>query len=207
MKIETVNVADLKPLERNVRRHGEPQIEAFVKSLDQFGQTRPFVIDEDNRVLVGNGMLLAMQRRGDGTASAYRLTGLSDREKKKLVITDNKMYSLGYDDFAVVEDMLREITLEGDFDIAGFEVESLKLLVAEPEQLQDVGLQYGSLANAGAGYSGGAEQAAVSQGQAQGPAYQPASTQPAETSASGASPQAEQYRTVICPSCGEVIRL
>ena len=206
MKIEPVNVADLKLLERNVRRHGEPQIDAFVKSLDQFGQTRPFVIDEDNRVLVGNGMLLAMQKRGDKTASAYRLTGLSDREKKKLVITDNKMYSLGYDDFDAIEAMLKEIVTGGDYDIAGFEPESLKLLVAEPEALRDIGLDYGKIEEtAKAGMTPGA-QPAPSAVQTSAPQAMPA--QEAEQGEEyGTAQPRDSFRTVICPNCGEVIRL
>ena len=206
MKIETVSLAQLKPLERNVRKHGEAQIEAFVQALNQFGQTRPFVIDEEGRVLVGNGMLLAMQRRGDASAYAYRLSGLTEAQKKKLVITDNKMYSLGYDDFEAIEATLKEIVSGGDFDIAGFEPESLKLLVAEPETLRDIGLDYGKLDNAPAP---SAEAPSVSApASAPAPAAQGASVQEsAQAGEYGIAQPKEAFRTVVCPSCGEIIRL
>lgn len=209
MKIETVSLAELKPLERNVRKHGEAQIEAFVQALNQFGQTRPFVIDEEGRVLVGNGMLLAMQRRGDASAYAYRLTGLTEAQKKKLVITDNKMYSLGYDDFEAIEATLKEIVSGGDFDIAGFEPESLKLLVAEPESLRDIGMDYGRLETP---TPAPAEPVSASPAPAPAPAsaaaWQGAPAQEdAQAEAYGMAQPRDAFRTVVCPNCGEVIRL
>lgn len=46
MKIETMNISELKSPENNVRIHTEKQIGEFIKSLEAFGQTRPAVIDE-----------------------------------------------------------------------------------------------------------------------------------------------------------------
>ena len=56
MKLEVVKINDLKPLEKNVRKHNEKQIDELIKSVEQFGQTRAMVIDEDNNILIGNGL-------------------------------------------------------------------------------------------------------------------------------------------------------
>ena len=85
MKIERIKLSELSPLAKNVRKHGETQIKEFVRSLNQFGQTRAIVIDEDNNILIGNGLYIAMNKRGDIEADCTRVLGLSEKEKKKLV--------------------------------------------------------------------------------------------------------------------------
>ena len=94
MKIEIIKLDELKPLEKNVRKHNEIQLNELVRSLNQFGQTRAIIVDEDNNILIGNGLYLAMQKRGDKTAECSRVKGLTETQKKKLVLTDNKVYSL-----------------------------------------------------------------------------------------------------------------
>lgn len=134
MKIEKVQLGLLKPLEENVRNHSEAQIKEMIRSLNQFGQTRPMVIDEQGNILVGNGLYMAMKERGDSEADVYRITGLTETQKKKLVLTDNKVYSLGTDNYAVIDDFLKDITIEaGDFDIAGFDEDMLKSMAADIE--------------------------------------------------------------------------
>ena len=46
MKIVKIELSKLKPLEKNVRNHSDIQVKEFVRALKQFGQTRPFVLDE-----------------------------------------------------------------------------------------------------------------------------------------------------------------
>ena len=134
MKIEKVQLGLLKPLEENVRNHSEAQIKEMIRSLNQFGQTRPMVVDEQGNILVGNGLYMALKERGDSEADVYRITGLSDTQKKKLVLTDNKVYSLGTDNYAVIDDFLKDITIDaGDFDIAGFDEDMLKSMAADIE--------------------------------------------------------------------------
>ena len=134
MKIEKVQLGLLKPLEENVRNHSEAQIKEMIRSLNQFGQTRPMVVDEQGNILVGNGLYMALKERGDSEAEVYRIIGLTETQKKKLVLTDNKVYSLGTDNYAVIDDFLKDITIDaGDFDIAGFDEDMLKNMAADIE--------------------------------------------------------------------------
>lgn len=134
MKIEKVQLGLLKPLEENVRNHSEAQIKEMIRSLNQFGQTRPMVVDEQGNILVGNGLYMALKERGDSEADVYRIIGLTETQKKKLVLTDNKVYSLGTDNYAVIDDFLKDITIDaGDFDIAGFDEDMLKSMAADIE--------------------------------------------------------------------------
>lgn len=202
MKLETVNLADLKPLERNVRRHVERQIEAFCKSLEQFGQTRAFVIDEENNILVGNGMYVAMKKAGWENASAYRLSNLTEKQKKKLVLSDNRVFSLGIDEYTIMNDMLKEIAMDGDFDIAGYEPDSLKLLVGDVHEITDTALSYGIVPEA--------EKKVLQP-------VQPPIEEHQEQVSSNTVVQGQEKaappstmtvtRTIVCPNCGEVISI
>lgn len=134
MQIEKVQLGRLKPLDENVRNHSKAQIQEFVRALNQFGQTRAFVIDEDNNILIGNGLYLAMMERGDTEVDAYRMAGLTETQKKKLILTDNKIYSLGTDNYEMVDKFIQEITLDaGDFDIAGFDEDILRSMTQDLE--------------------------------------------------------------------------
>lgn len=206
MEIENLKLKDLKPLEKNVRKHSEKQIEEFVKSIKLFGQIRPFVIDEDNTVLVGNGMLEAMKRANLKKCTAYRVKGLTELQKKKLVLTDNKIYSLGGDDLDNIEDFIKELGAAGDFDIPGFDEESLKALSQTAEEILNDAMTYGQV------------------NEVQGKPYrEPETSQPEQSeelepetarNASvlqsdepGGVSQGENPQTIICANCGEVIRL
>lgn len=129
MQITRKKLSELKPLEKNVRNHSDIQIKEFERSLKQFGQTRAFVIDEQGNILVGNGMYIAMQNIGAKECDCFVMTGLSEIEKKKLVISDNKVFELGQNDYTVTEEFLKEIVSAGDKDVAGFQPDILESIV------------------------------------------------------------------------------
>ena len=67
MNITIKNLDELKFMPGNTRLHSERQIREYVRSIEMFGQLRPMVIDENNIVLAGNGLLEAMRRMGKET--------------------------------------------------------------------------------------------------------------------------------------------
>lgn len=143
MKLEVVKLSDLKPLEKNVRKHNEKQIDELVKSVEQFGQTRAMVIDEDNNILIGNGLYFALVKMNKADAQCYRKTGLSEVEKKKLILSDNKIYGLGADDYEEINNYIQEITGMGDFEIAGYDKFILEQMTATDEQVEEAISNYG----------------------------------------------------------------
>lgn len=58
-KVEFVNVTDLKPYEKNAKRHPADQVRLIANSIKEFGFQQPIVIDKDNVVVIGHGRLLA----------------------------------------------------------------------------------------------------------------------------------------------------
>jgi hypothetical protein len=130
MKITKVKIDTLKSPEKNVRKHGEKQIKELARSIEKFGQIRPVVIDEDNVVYCGNGLVEAAKFAGWTHVEALKKTGMSEADKKKLMIADNRIYTLGFDDFENINSILEEI---GDFDIPGFDTETLEAMFGDVE--------------------------------------------------------------------------
>ena len=120
-KKEFMRISELRKPEQNVRKHDTAQIREYAKSLDEFGQLRPLVIDEENTVLCGNGMMEAMKSIGWENAEVLRKTGLSQIKKKRMMMADNRVYDLGEDDLDTIAQWLEEC---GD-DVPGYSEEEM----------------------------------------------------------------------------------
>lgn len=142
MLIEKMKMADLRQPERNVRKHPEKQIQEFMRSVKMFGQTRPIVVDENNIILIGCGLYKAMQRLNYEEADVLKRIDLSESDKKKLMIADNKIYSLGVDDLDTTNDFLKEIL---DYDVPGFDEDVLKMIMADADEVTERIAEYGVL--------------------------------------------------------------
>ena len=127
-KVITKKLEDLKSPQKNVRVHSDRQIKEYIRSIEMFGQIRPLVIDENNVVLAGNGLLTALKEMGRETADCYVVSGLTSKQKKKLMLVDNKIFELGANDTSSFDEILRD--LGGDIDIPGYDEDFLKTLTA-----------------------------------------------------------------------------
>lgn len=143
MKVIKKRLDDLKHPEKNVRIHSEQQIRELKRSLEKFGQTRALVVDENNVILIGNGLYEAMVSLGYQETSVYVKTELSENDKKKLMIADNKTYALGIDNLDTLNEFLEE--LQGDLDIPGYDEEILQQMVADADEVTEKISEYGTL--------------------------------------------------------------
>ncbi|MCL2210798.1 MAG: hypothetical protein FWB95_02630 [Treponema sp.] len=136
-----VSIAVLKTPEKNTRIHPEKQIMEMRRSLKKWGQYKNIVIDENNLVLAGNGLVEAMRAEGMKKAYAFILYDLSENEKKKLMMADNKTAGLGIDNLNNIQEIIGE--LDGDFDIPGFDDDVLKSINAASDQISAALDDYG----------------------------------------------------------------
>lgn len=143
MQVTTMNLSELVKPEKNVRIHTEQQIKEFKRSVTMFGQIRPIVIDENNVILAGNGLYDTLVAMGKDTAEVYKYDNLTESQKKKLMIADNKIFSLGIENLDTLNSFLED--LQGDLDIPGFDEEILKQMVSEAEEVTDKIAEYGTL--------------------------------------------------------------
>lgn len=143
MQITTKKLSELIKPEKNVRIHTEQQLKEFKRSITMFGQIRPIVIDEKNVILAGNGLYDTLVAMGRETADVYQYDNLTENQKKKLMIADNKIFSLGIENLETLNSFLED--LQGDLDIPGFDEEILKQMVSEAEDVTDKLAEYGTL--------------------------------------------------------------
>lgn len=143
MEVIKVKLSELKLIEKNVRMHPRRQIEEYKRSLSMFGQTKNAVVDEDNNVLIGNGLVIAAKELGWNEIGVIRRTDLSKNDKLKLMVSDNKIFGLGIDNLDAVDDIFQQ--LSGDLNIPGYDEETLKSMVAGAEVVTEDLMQYGKL--------------------------------------------------------------
>lgn len=143
MKVINIPISSLISPEKNVRIHSDKQINEFVRSIKKFGQIRPVVIDENNTVLAGNGLVEALKKAGKETAFVYKMDNLSENDKKKLMIADNKIFSLGIDNLDTLNSFLED--LRDDLDIPGFDEDILDSMVESSAEVTERISNYGIL--------------------------------------------------------------
>lgn len=67
LKIEYVDIGELKPYINNAKVHTDEQIEQIKKSIQEFGMNDPIAVWKDNEVIEGHGRLIACSELGGGT--------------------------------------------------------------------------------------------------------------------------------------------
>lgn len=210
MKSFTMKLTDMIKPEKNVRIHTEQQLREFERSVKMFGQLRPIVVDENNVILAGNGLYETLQRLDIAEAEVYQYTNLTENQKKKLMIADNKIFALGIENLDTLNSFLEE--LHDDLDIPGYDSEILRQMVSEAEDVTEKLSEYGTLDEE--------EIAAIrnrsEKGQEQGNCPEARDTVPGNLSSmtenrgagdekDGESAEIEKF--VICPKCSEKIWL
>lgn len=208
MEIIKMKLADLVKPGKNVRIHTEQQIKEFRRSVEMFGQIRPVVVDENNVILAGNGLYDTLLAMGKDTVDVYRYDNLTENQKKKLMIADNKIFNLGIDNLDTLNSFLEE--LQGDLDIPGFDEEILKQMVSEAEEVTDKLSEYGTLDE---GQIRGIKEAAEKREQYMQEAQGQPQTEAIEASTMQQEPMADNVdstevkKFAICPKCGEKVWL
>jgi ParB-like chromosome segregation protein Spo0J len=128
-------LAELKPNPNNARKHSAEQIAQIAELIRRFGWTNPTLIDEEDFIIAGHGRVAAGQSLGLTEGPTITLRGLTDREKRELMLADNKIaLNSGWN----LDQLKAELVhLRGDgSDLAslGFSaVELDKLMPADPQ--------------------------------------------------------------------------
>ena len=204
-----MKLTDLVRPEKNIRIHTEQQLREFERSVKMFGQIRPIVVDENNVILAGNGLYETLLRLDYEEALVYQYTDLTENQKKKLMIADNKIFSLGIENLDTLNAFLEE--LQDDLDIPGYDSEILQQMIADAEDVTEKLSEYGTLdeeeivAIRNRGESGQTHEIKT---ETQGTTAAPVETAGPVTDRDTVEEEpAEVKQFVICPKCGEKIWL
>ncbi|WOH48263.1 ParB/Srx family N-terminal domain-containing protein [Bradyrhizobium sp. sBnM-33] len=89
--VETLPIDQLRPYERNSRRHSDEQIRQIAASIQQWGWTMPILAADDGMVLAGHGRLAAGRLLGLTQVPVIVARGWTDQQKRAYVIADNRL--------------------------------------------------------------------------------------------------------------------
>ena len=136
-------LSDLKQDHKNARKRTQTSASLLQESLQRYGPARSIVIDEDNRILAGNGTVEAAINLGiDGLRIidaapdeliAVRRTGLTEDQKVGLALADNRTADLAEWD----AEMLQQLSQEHDI-APWFQEDDLEALLEQVEKLDPV---------------------------------------------------------------------
>lgn len=142
-KVELIEVAKLKPADRNARTHSTEQIEQIVSSISEFGFTNPILIDEKFNVIAGHGRREAALALDLKTVPCIKAKGWTEEQKRAYLIADNKLaLNAGWD-----MDILR--TEIGELQALNFEIPLLGFSPAELDGIFGIDPQDGPQENEG----------------------------------------------------------
>src|ERR1700684_2704140 len=130
LSIENVRVELLQPNARNPRAHPKRQIRQIAGSIREFGFTNPIITDDWNVIIAGHGRLEAAKFLGMEWVPVIRLAGLSEAQKRGLMIADNKLAeNAHWDPDLLAQELQALVATEFDLEITGFDTPELDILL------------------------------------------------------------------------------
>jgi len=136
MKIESWNIADVKPYESNPRQNDQA-VDAVARSIEEFGFRQPIVVDEDGVIIVGHTRYKAALKLGLEKVPVHVAKGLTPAQVKAYRLADNKTAEIAewnYDLLPIELSQLKE--LDYDLGLIGFDEDALA-------EMLDPGVQEG----------------------------------------------------------------
>jgi DNA modification methylase len=134
------SINDLKQDHKNARKRTNQSAELIQESIKRYGAARSIVIDEENRILAGNGTIEGAKAAGIKNVRiietagdeiiAVRRTDLTEHEKVGLALADNRTSDLSDWD----AEMLHQLSQEQDIS-PWFDEEDLAEIIGEVEKL------------------------------------------------------------------------
>ena len=127
-------IGELKEFPGNPRRHPESQIASLMKSIQRFW-TNPILVDESGTILAGHGRLEAARRLRMTKVPTVTVSGLSDSDKRAVVIADNRLPERAVWDFDLLRGHFQDlIKIDFDVELTGFSTGEIDLLIDGSQQ-------------------------------------------------------------------------
>lgn len=117
LNVEYIPVGQLKPYEKNARKHAEYDVGQIAESIKRYGFNDPVGIwGKDNIIVEGHGRLLAAKKLGMKEVPCIRLDDLTDEQRREYAIMHNKTAELSAWDFDLLATEIDGLDFSG-FDI------------------------------------------------------------------------------------------
>lgn len=128
MELLKLKIEQIKPYAKNPRKN-DGAVSAVAESIKQCGYCSPIIIDENNVILCGHTRLKALTQLGYKEVECVRKEGMTEEQKQKYRILDNKTAEIAEWDLDLLEQELKDLDF-GDFDF-GFDIAAFK----EPQEI------------------------------------------------------------------------
>jgi DNA modification methylase len=139
VRVQALALDQIKLDRRNSRTHSGKQIGQIANSIAAFGFTNPLLVNEEARLIAGEGRYKAAQLLGLAKVPVIVLAGLSPARQRALAIADNKIAeNAGWDRGRLaieIPELAGLLETEGlDVSILGFEAVEIDQLVTDFEE-------------------------------------------------------------------------
>jgi DNA modification methylase len=126
LRLESWPIDRLVPSPRKARSHSEAQIAEIAGSIRAFGFTNPILAGEHGDVVAGHGRLAAARLLGLKEVPVIPLCGLSDVQRRQLMLADNRIALNAGWDLKMLQLELRDLAMLGaDLSALGFTEQEL----------------------------------------------------------------------------------
>ena len=112
MELKKLKLTEIKPYGKNPRKN-DGAVDAVAESIKQCGYCSPIVVDENYEVLAGHTRLKALKKLGRKECEVVVKEGLTEEQKQKYRILDNKTGEFAEWDLDVLQEQLKDIDFEG----------------------------------------------------------------------------------------------
>ena len=112
---KTVPLSQIKPYPNNPRIN-DAAAQDVAKSIEQCGYIAPIVVDEDMVILAGHTRLKGLQILGRESADVVICSGLTDEQKRKYRLLDNRIGEEADWNFDLLEQELADLDF-GDLEL------------------------------------------------------------------------------------------
>jgi DNA modification methylase len=119
-------IEKLIPFARNARTHSTAQVAEIAGSIRAFGFSNPILVGEKGDVIAGHGRLAAARQLGLAEVPVIVLDGLSEAQRRQLVLADNRIALNAGWDMEMLKLELTELSAMGaDLSLLGFNEKEL----------------------------------------------------------------------------------
>lgn len=137
-----MTIDQIKPYDKNQKKHPDKQLKQIARSIKEFGWQQPIVVDKNGIIIVGHGRYFAYIKykveMGLPEPRIEVADKLNEEQVKAYRLADNKLNESDWDMEFVVEE-LRELNLKGfDIDLTGFDRDLLIELDKNDDDVPDL---------------------------------------------------------------------
>lgn len=126
LRLEIWPIARLIPSARNARTHDKTQIAEIAGSIKAFGFSNPILVGAEGDIVAGHGRLAAARQLGLAEVPVIVLSGLTDLQRRQLMLADNRIaLNAGWDLEILAAELTDLSVLGADLVVLGFTQQEL----------------------------------------------------------------------------------